>query len=251
MKALLVANWKMNPASWRDAKTLFEATKKAGDKAKHVSVVVAPPSIYLRDLKSRSKSRRIAFAVQHAHFETMGAYTGEISLAQAADSGASYAIIGHAERRERGETDEDTGKKILASLALKMTPVLCIGEKVRTQSGEHFNVVRSQLHAALLNVQPPQVKNIVVAYEPLWTIGKEVPMSPRDMHEMAIFIRKSVVDMKGESGMKVRVIYGGSVDEHSAVSMLQDGDVVGLLVGRASSDAARVATLLQAIENAK
>jgi triosephosphate isomerase len=240
----------MNPATWRDAKKLFEATKKAAEKAKHVSLVVCPPALYLRDLKKLSKSRRIAFGVQHAHDAENGAHTGELSMAEIADSGASFVIIGHAERRERGETNDDTGKKIAAALLHKITPVFCVGEKERTQSGEHFNVVRDQLRAGFFNLQPQQVKNVIVVYEPLWTIGKDVTMSPRDMHEMAIFIRKSVVDWHGEGGMNLRVLYGGSVDAENAGVMLRDGDVAGLLVGRASEEPNRIATLLSAIEAA-
>src|ERR1700733_14184665 len=114
MKSLVVANWKMNPASWPDAKKLFEATKKAGEGAPHVGLVVAPPAIYLRDIKALYKGKKIAFAAQHARAETSGEYTGDVSLTQYKDAGASYVIVGHAERRGAGETNEDTGKKVAA-----------------------------------------------------------------------------------------------------------------------------------------
>src|SRR3989344_8042099 len=101
----------MNPATLKEAKMLFEATRKAVDAAKGVSVIVAPPAIFLRELSRAYKGRRITFAAQNAHFEQSGPYTGEISLAQVRDAKATSIIIGHAERRALGETNEDTGKK--------------------------------------------------------------------------------------------------------------------------------------------
>ena len=250
MKSLIVGNWKMNPATLREAKLLFDASRKAADRAPHVSVVVAPPSIFIHDLKTRYKGKKIAFAAQHARAESGGAYTGDVSLAQYKDAGCSYVIIGHAERRALGETDEDTGKKTAAALALKLTPILCVGETKRGSGGEHFDVVRAQLRAGLLGVEPAQLGRVVIAYEPVWTIGKTEAMSPANMHEMAIFIRKSVVDAKGPSGMGIKILYGGSVDETSAPEMLRNGDVHGLLVGRASEEGAKFTALLQAIEYA-
>src|SRR6185436_8683496 len=138
MKSFVVANWKMNPANWSDAKKLFEATKKATENTPHVSLVLAPSTLFLRELKNAYKGRRIAFAAQSARAEETGAYTGEISLAQCKDAGCTYVIVGHAERRAAGESDEDTGKKVSAALAQKITPILCVGETKRGQSGEHF-----------------------------------------------------------------------------------------------------------------
>ena len=250
MKAIVVANWKMNPATWREAKKLFEATRKAADKAKHITIVVCPPAIYLRDLKTHFKSKRIAFGLQNAHEEAIGAHTGEISIAQGKDAGAQYVIVGHAERRAQGETNEDTGRKVAAVLAETVVPVLCVGESERTHTGEHFALVKEQVRAGFTNVQAAKVKNVVVVYEPLWTIGKNVPMSPHEMHEMAIFIRKSIVEYKGETAMNVRILYGGSIDEQNAGVMLREAEISGLLVGRASEDPTKVAALLQAIENA-
>ncbi len=251
MKCIVVANWKMNPATIRDAKKLFEATKKAADGAPHVTLIVAPPAIYFRELKTGYKGRRITFAAQNARVESGGAFTGEISLAQYKDAGASYVVIGHAERRGMGETDEDTGKKVSAALVQKITPILCVGETERGSGGEHFEVVRAQLRAGFFNVEPAHVGRVIVTYEPLWTIGKEVAMNPRDMHEMAIFIRKTIVDLKGQVGMNIKILYGGSVDGNNAPAMMKYGDVHGFLVGRASEDGIKLASLLEAIEEAK
>ena len=250
MKALVIANWKMNPEKLADAKKLFEATKKAADKARKVTIVVAPPVIFLETLTAGYRGKRLAFGIQNAHPDTNGSHTGEISLVQAQDAGATWAIIGHAERRAMGETSEDTQKKVLAALALKMTPVLCIGEKTRDSSGEHLQVVKEQLKIGLAEVPAAKLTKIVIAYEPVWAIGATSAMKPHDMHEMAIFIRKTLFDIYGKPGLSIKILYGGSINEENAPDMMHEGDVEGLLVGRGSSDAKQFALLLNAIEKA-
>jgi len=250
MKSLVIANWKMNPETLADAKKLFEATKKAADKARGVAVVVAPPAIFLHDLRASYRGKKLAFGIQNAYFEKSGSYTGETSLTQAHDAGAAWVLIGHAERRASGETDGDVQKKVAAALALQMTPVLCIGETARDSSGEHFNFVRKQLKIALADVPASRLSKIVIAYEPVWAIGVAEAMSPHDMHEMAIFIRKTLFEIYGKPGMKTTILYGGSINEENAPAMLKEGDVQGLLVGRASSDAKKIALLLSAVEKA-
>ncbi len=249
MKSIVVANWKMNPATFAEAKKLFDGTRKAAERCAKVSLVVAPPSIYLRDLAIGYRGAKIPIAVQHANAELSGAFTGEISLAQAKDAGASHVIIGHAERRALGETNDDTRKKVAAALAQKMTPILCVGEKTRTHSGEHLDFVREQVRTGLADAGT-KIKQVLIAYEPVWAIGASAAMLPRDMHEMAIFIRKTVVGLFGEAGHSTKILYGGSVDDTNAATMLRDGDVRGFLVGRACLDVKGFAALLESLERA-
>lgn len=247
MKSIVVANWKMNPTTMREAKKLFDATRKAAESAKNVSLIVAPPAIFLRELSARYKGRRIVFAVQNANAEVGGAYTGDTSLLQAKDAGAQYVIVGHSERRAKGETNEGAGKVVVAALVSGVTPILCVGERERTQSGEHFNFVKEQLRAGFADVEPSKVTKVFVAYEPVWAIGGEKTMSPHDMHEMAIFIRKTIVGLKGEVGMNIKILYGGSANEANTLPMLQASGVQGLLVGHVSIDASRFAALINSI----
>ncbi|PIR84232.1 triose-phosphate isomerase [Candidatus Kaiserbacteria bacterium CG10_big_fil_rev_8_21_14_0_10_51_14] len=251
MKSIVVANWKMHPASWRKAKKLFEATKEAAEYAKNVTLIVAPPALYVRELRAAYKGRRIAFAVQNAHFESEGAFTGEISLAQAKDAGISYAIIGHAERRAMGESNDATRKKVAAALSLGITPILCVGESKRNPDGEYLGIVKEQLRTGLQDVPTSRLLDCLITYEPLWVISPAPSMNPRQMHEMSIFIRKTIVEMHGERGHQVKILYGGSIDESgNAPLMLKGGDVRGLLVGRASLDAEKFATLMNELTNA-
>ncbi|MCE9541539.1 triose-phosphate isomerase [Candidatus Kaiserbacteria bacterium] len=250
MKSIVVANWKMHPATFKEAKQLFEATKKAAEKAKGVSVIVAPPAIYLREIVKLYKGRRVAFAMQDGNAEAVGACTGEISIAQGKDSKAGYVIIAHAERRSMGETNDGARRKVSAALNSKMTPVLCVGEASRDGTGEHFNFIKEQLRIGLADVTAPKVSQVIIAYEPVWAIGATRPMEAHDMHEMAIFIRKSIVETHGKDGMNMKILYGGSIDETNAAGMLRDGDIAGFLVGRASTEATKCAALIHSLSEA-
>ncbi len=247
MKSIIVANWKMNPPSMREAKLLFEATRKAAERASGVHVIVAPPAIFLRELSHAYKGKKISFAVQNAHYLNEGAYTGEISMVQAKDAKASSVIIGHAERRAMGETNDDTRAKVKAALSLKMTPILCVGETRRSGSGDYFPFIKDQLRTGLADVTSGNLSKILIAYEPVWAIGAGAAMSPRDMHEMAIFIRKTIVEALGEKGRTMKILYGGSIDESNAADMIKNGDVQGLLVGRASTDPEKITALIKAV----
>ena len=249
MKSLLVANWKMNPPTYAEAKKLLEATKKAADSAKNVTIVIAPPSIYVRELRASYKGKKIGFAIQNAHAEAAGSFTGEISMVQAKGAGITQVIVGHAERRAMGESNDDTRKKIAAGVALGLSPILCVGELTRTTDGEHFEFIKAQLKAGFADVLVAKIPKVTIAYEPVWAIGASTAMSPRDMHEMAIFIRKTIVGLYGEKGMAVKILYGGSIDATNAPAMLTQGDVVGLLVGRASTDVASLTALVKAMKN--
>ncbi|HEY4487346.1 MAG TPA: triose-phosphate isomerase family protein [Candidatus Paceibacterota bacterium] len=247
-KYIVVANWKMNPMTLRDAKKLFQMTKKMADAASNMSIIVAPPAIYLQPLTALYKGQKVQFAGQSAHEAASGPFTGEISIAQVKNAKARFLLVGHAERREHGETNEDTARKVSAALKEGIIPILCVGEARREQSGSHFTFVREQLRAALQSVEQNAVTKIIVAYEPVWAIGSEEAMSPRAMHEMAIFIRKTIVEMHGAKGYGVKILYGGAVSEKNAGAMLKEGDVVGLLVGRASINPKELAALLTAIQ---
>lgn len=246
MKSLVVANWKMYPKTALDAKRLFDAARRCVDPHKNVSLVVAPPALFLQNL-TKGYRGKISFAAQSARAEDEGAFTGSHSLIQLREARCAHALVGHAERRAAGETDAETAQQVARALALDMTPILCVGERARSADGSHFAVVRDQLRTALIGMKPGAVKKLIIAYEPVWAIGAPAPMAPRDMHEMSIFIRKSLVTLLGEGAMEVRILYGGAVDETNVAAMMHDGDVHGLLVGRASVDAIRFAKLIHTL----
>jgi triosephosphate isomerase len=250
MKSILVANWKMNPATFKEAKSLFDATRKALEKTKSVSLIIAPPTIFLRDLTRHYGGRRIQFALQHVSAEMGGAFTGEVSLPQGKDAKISHCIIAHAERRAMGETNDDARRKIVAALAQKITPILCIGEATRDASGTYFNLIKEQLRIALLDIPAQKLNQILIAYEPVWAIGAAKPMDARSMHEMSIFIHKCLTESHGKEGMNVKILYGGAVDDSNVLSMLREGEVQGFLVGRASVDPTKVSALIRSLATA-
>jgi len=250
MKALIVANWKMNPKDFKEAKKLLEATKKTASSAKGVTIVVAPPHIFLRELAAGSRGGKVAFAAQNAHFLESGSYTGEISLPQVKDAKAGYVIVGHAERRLLGETNDDVKKKVAAIVNAHLTPIVCVGESQREPNGEHFQFIREQIDVALADTPAARMSKVVIAYEPVWAIGATKAMQPTDMREMSIFIRKTIVERYGEVGLGMTILYGGSVDATNAAAMMREGDVKGLLVGRASTDAEAFSELIKAVSKA-
>ena len=170
-------------------------------------------------------------------------------MVQAKNAGATYVIIGHAERRAMGEINDDTRKKVAAALSFSLLPILCIGETTRTHEGEYLDVVKNQLKIGLADVLVAKLPRVTIAYEPVWAIGADVAMSPHDMHGMAIFIRKTLVELYGEKGMTVKILYGGAIDGTNASDMLMHGDVAGLLVGRASADPEKLTALVRSIKN--
>jgi len=246
MKVIVVANWKMNPPSASEAKRLFAATKKLSLARKNIVFMVTPPALYVRELAALARTG-LQVGVQHAHYEPEGAHTGEISIDQAKDAKASFLLIGHAERRALGETNADINRKVLVALEKGMTPILCVGEDKRTVAGEYFDTVKMQLRAALAGVPTHKLSRIYIAYEPVWAIGATAAMKPRDMHEMSIFIRKTLVEQFGEAAHTVSVLYGGAVDGTNAPSMLSEGDVRGFLVGRSSVDVQKLKDLVASL----
>ncbi len=239
----------MNPPSFAEAKRLFDASKKALEGTTRVRLTIASPALYLRELRKGYRGSRIDFAAQDAHFDRSGAHTGLISAAQFFDAGVRASIVGHAERREAGESDEVVKKKVAALFALGMMPILCIGEDSRDESGKHFDMIASQLRAAVSGLSPKDALKIIIAYEPRWAIGASVMMQPSAMHEMSIFIRKFFVERWGEAGRNVSILYGGSVHDEGVAAMLKEAEIDGLLVGRASLEPGEFSLLVRAADH--
>jgi len=250
MTKLVVANWKMNPRSVAEAKKLFNAVKKNQSGSRGVSLVICPPTIYLSELKKLSSANKISFGVQNISAQKEGAFTGEMSASMARSAGASFAIIGHSERRKAGETDMDVSLKIKAALAEKMTPIVCVGEQMRDESGSYLSFLSSQLKESLASVSKKDLEDIIIAYEPVWAIGEKSQgaMSPADVYETILFLRKVLADMfSKKEAMEATFLYGGSVDERNASAIIKEGGVSGHLVGRASLDPIKFIKIVKAV----
>ena len=236
-KKLIIGNWKMNPKTAREAKTHFLSIKKAAAGFKNVDAVIAAPFVYLPELGKLSGAA-LALGAQNVSSEKEGAHTGEVSAGMLAPLKTKYVIVGHSERRALGESNAFIAKKVAAVLAAKMTPVLCVGETERDTGMFYLSAVKTQLEECLAGIAKNAVSRVVIAYEPVWAISTTPghrDATPEDALEMRIYIQKVLADLFGHANAdKVRVLYGGSVDEKNALGFLIAGRADGLLPGRAS-----------------
>lgn len=249
-RKIIIGNWKMNPASYKDAEKLFIDIAKSISGIKKTEVVICPPFIYLERLKKLS--RKISLGGQNAFWVDVGPYTGEISPEMLYSTGIRYVILGHSERRELGETNALVNKKIKASLNAGLTAVLCVGESVRDESHSYFNLVKAQLEECLAGISKTIISKVIIAYEPVWALSSTADRkdaAPSDCLEMAIFIRKILSDKFGSEAGYTRIIYGGSANEKDAEDFLRNGGVDGLLPGRASLDAKKFTEIVKIAEN--
>ena len=233
MKKLVVGNWKMNPASWKEARRIIDSIRSKSKRFKNVTTVLCPPSPYL----GLSLLCNISFGAQDIFYESEGAYTGGISAKMIKSFGINYVIVGHSERRALGDTDEIINKKIKLILGEKMFPILCVGENTRDHHSHYLHFVREQIHSALKGVSKNLIGKIIIAYEPVWAIGKNASgvLDGEEALHMNIFIRKVISDIAGESvAKKIKILYGGSVDVKNSTQFISIGKMDGLLVGRES-----------------
>jgi triosephosphate isomerase len=238
-KFTIIGNWKMNPDTLEQGKKLVAATERVAQKSPKVSVIVCPPAPFVEGL-SRGKEKAVSFGVQDVDHRERGSFTGSVSAFQAASVGARWAIVGHSELRAAGDTDAIIAEKVRAAVAAGMGVILCVGEKERDNNAQYLRTVREQILAAIALVDKKHVRSLIIAYEPVWAIGKsyDTALSPVDIHEMCIYIKKIVAEAVGkQEGLRTPVLYGGSVNFENAQKILSDGEVSGLLIGRQSLDA--------------
>jgi len=246
--ALVMGNWKLNPGNTIEAKTLFAELKKKIPKTTTAKVVVAPPFLFIPEL-AKGAASVIKLGAQDVHYEERGAVTGEIGAGMLASFGVEYVIVGHSERRALGETDTQVNKKVQALLKRKLTPVVCIGERLRDSQGQFFNHIAAQLKALTEGLTPLQLQKIVIAYEPIWAIGTGETATAENVKEMQLFIVSTLTKLyERKVAEKVRLIYGGSVKESNARELYEQGGMSGFLVGGASLQAGEFAAIINAVE---
>ena len=233
---IVIANWKMNPQSKKEAEMIFKGISASLKKIKNIDVVVCPPYPFLF-IKEKIKNKNLKLGAQDVFFEKEGSFTGEVSSLMLKNLGVDYVIVGHSERRGMGETNSIVNKKILTLIKSKIIPVFCIGESKRDSNGFYLSFIKEQIIDGLLGVTKSQVKNIVIAYEPIWAIGSNAIRGavPGEFTEIRIFIKKIISDLYDiNTANEIRIIYGGSVNPLNAESFIKEGGANGLLVGRDS-----------------
>lgn len=234
---IIAGNWKMH-TNLAEATILVEGLKQAlGESNTEREVVVCPPFTGLSTVCDLAEDTAIRVGAQNMHYETSGAFTGEVSPAMVADLGCHYVILGHSERRQYfGETDELINKKIKAAFQNDIVPILCVGESLAQREADETQAfIDSQLEAGLVDLTADQVGQMVIAYEPIWAIGTGKTATAEQAGEVCTAIRHKVSALFGqEAADAVRIQYGGSVKGSNAKEILSQTDIDGALVGGAS-----------------
>lgn len=244
----------MNPKTPAEARRIYSSIKKGVAKVKGVDTYVCPPFVFLSELSKLGVTSKIRLGVQDAFYEETGAYTGQISPEMAKVYKAKIAILGHSERRALGEDNKLIRRKLFHAVASGFTVVLCVGESKRSEEGDYYTFIREEIESALVGVKRVDLKKIIIAYEPIWAIGKSAgeAIDSVALYEMILFIRKVLIECFGRTpAMHVPILYGGSVKENNALDFIQNGGADGLLVGGASLQPEQFIGITKAVVSAK
>ena len=235
---IVAGNWKMN-ASKNAVTELLSGLKRGAATVKNAEMVVFPPFPYLAQAQVELMGTSIHIGVQNICAADKGAYTGEVSLAMAKEFGVSYVLVGHSERRALyAETDAQVAAKYVATQAMQLTPILCVGETLeQREKGLTLSVVTGQIQAVIDAAGGSSFANAVVAYEPVWAIGTGLTASPAQAQEVHKAIRAHLASVAPEQARGLKILYGGSVTAASAEELFTQTDIDGGLVGGASLQA--------------
>jgi triosephosphate isomerase len=232
----MAGNWKMNKTTG-EAIDLVRELKTAISGVKGVEVAVAPPFTALYAVCKELEGSSIRLAAQNLYWEEKGAFTGEVSPLMLKEVGCHYVIIGHSERRQFfGETDETVNRRIKAALAQGLKVIFCIGETLKErEEGKTFSVIERQVEDGLKNLSDKEMKNMVIAYEPVWAIGTGKTATPGQVEEVHRFIRGKIEKLYSrEVSEEIRIQYGGSVTPENIKGLMEQVNIDGALVGGAS-----------------
>lgn len=243
-RPIIAGNWKMNNTI-KEAVTLVDGIKSKELK-KETEVVLCVPYTLLAKVGELIQDTNISLGAQNLHWEDSGAYTGEISPRMLKDFNVEYVIIGHSERRQFfNETDETVNRKVKKALEHGLKPIVCVGETLEQRQDEiQEAVIKDQLVEGLQHLNKEDLKDIVIAYEPIWAIGTGKSATSEDANRMCQFIRKTIDEIFTNSGDVVRIQYGGSVKPDTVDELMGMSHIDGALVGGASLKAEDFARLV-------
>ena len=249
-RTVIAGNWKMNmtPSATKAFIAELAPMVKGMDKC---DIVLCVPFVDIATAVEAAKGTNIKIGAENVHFAEKGAYTGEVSAEMLTACGVEYVIIGHSERRQYfGETDETVNLRTKAALAAGMKVILCLGEvKEQRLSGITDEVVAMQTKLDLKDVSAEELKNVIIAYEPVWAIGTGLTATPEQAEETCGVIRKTLVAMYGEDVAEATTIqYGGSMNEKNAAELLAKPNVDGGLIGGASLVAEKFTAIVDAAQ---
>lgn len=250
-KPLMAGNWKMNlnhlEAIAVTQKLVYSLDDKDYDA---VDVAIIPPFTDIRSIQTMidGDRLRLTYGAQDLSPEISGAFTGDISASMLQKLGCTYVLVGHSERRAiHGESDALINRKIKAALTHELTPIFCVGEELSVrESRTHVSHVIRQIRAGLAGFTKPELKKIVIAYEPVWAIGTGKVATPEDAQEVCVAIREEIENIGSpEIAAAMRILYGGSVKSGNIAEIMAMADIDGALIGGASLDAEELAKIVK------
>jgi len=247
-KKIVAGNWKMNK-SVAEAEDLASGIKRDLAECREVDVVLCPPFTLLKVVGDIIPDSNIKLGAQNMHWEPDGAYTGEVSAAMLRDLYCHYVILGHSERRGHFyESDMAVNRKVKAALANNLLPIMCVGESLEERdSGIMEKVVERQVQSGFDGLSGEDLKNVIVAYEPIWAIGTGRTATPDQAQDMHAFIRGVLAGVTDEAtAAAIRIQYGGSVKPSNAGEIFAQPDVDWGLIGGASLDARSFVEIVRA-----
>ncbi len=247
-RAVIAGNWKMygTVAETRALLRSLRARLTVDDPNREV--VVAPPYTALGAAAEELRGSPIELGAQNVHWESRGAFTGEISAPMLVEAGCRWVIVGHSERRQLfGETDANVNRRARAALEAGLRPIVCVGETLaERQANRTLDVVRAQARAALLDLGGAGIQNLCIAYEPVWAIGTGRTATPGQAEEIHAEVRRIVAEAAGaQAAERLRILYGGSVKPDNIDSLMAEPDIDGALVGGASLDVESFARIVE------
>lgn len=246
-KAVIAGNWKMNKTP-SEAKALLNEIAPLVKDA-DCEVIACVPYVDLAVAIEAVKGTNIKIGAENAHWEEKGAFTGEISTGMLKEVGVEYVVLGHSERRQYfGETDETVNKRTKAVLAAGLKPIVCVGElKWERVCGITEEVVARQIKLDLYDVTEEELKNVIIAYEPVWAIGTGLTATDEQAEEVCAFIRETLAKLYSkEAADAVTIQYGGSMNDGNAAGLLSKENIDGGLIGGASLVAEKFAAIVKA-----
>lgn len=236
-KNIVAGNWKMNTTVAEGIQLAKEVVEKGAQLNGNVKLILGTPFTHLYPVAQVLKGSNVGLAAQNCADQPKGAYTGEVSVSMLKSVEAQYCILGHSERREYyGETSEKLVKKMALALEQGISPIFCVGEKLeQREAGEHFNVVKAQIEEVLFTLTDEQMKQVIVAYEPVWAIGTGKTATAEQAQEIHNFIRKTIDAKFGQQiADDTTILYGGSCKPSNAKELFACPDIDGGLIGGAS-----------------
>lgn len=246
-KPFIIGNWKSTPGTLKEAvsfvKTLEKKLSTSKKKVPGVAYYIAAPDIYIPSLIPLAVHGQIGG--ENSSGIAIGQETGLVTPSMLKSADAAFTLLGHSEVRARGEDMHTLSQKITLSLKAKLLTVVCLGEQVRDKDGSYLAELEEELQILLANIPRELFSNLILAYEPVWAIGKPEPATPQECFEVVIALRRALASLSGiDYAKKVAIIYGGAVTQDTVQGFLAEGGVDGLLVGRSSQEVASFASII-------